>query len=250
MKKKETLKTLPESERGADYQSNNTNNSYYRNLNAVDDDIKQLKDYMNSRKEAPQQREIVKSDPIDRTNTRNNERTIDDRNVNERDMEAKQPIKSEPIDKNTRTNQSDRNSSRSYDERPVHDKYENDDYDFELGSYESSPKTPSHPKYDEAKTYIRDMQTASPSMLQRRFKIGYTAATKMLEQMESEGLIGPSEGTNPRRVFMGKETDQSNKEKPISKEREQLQKRNENKNKKNNEMLSQEEIDKLLRDTE
>ena len=39
-------------------------------------------------------------------------------------------------------------------------------------------------------------------MLQRRFKIGYTRAARMMDILESRGLIGPGEGAKPREVFI------------------------------------------------
>ena len=56
--------------------------------------------------------------------------------------------------------------------------------------------------YEQVKHYVAIHQTATVSMLQRRFRIGYTSAAKMIDRMEEEGLIGPYTGSAPRRVFM------------------------------------------------
>lgn len=44
--------------------------------------------------------------------------------------------------------------------------------------------------YDEAVQLIVEMQTASVSMLQRRFRIGYTRAARLIDEMEARGLSG------------------------------------------------------------
>jgi S-DNA-T family DNA segregation ATPase FtsK/SpoIIIE len=43
---------------------------------------------------------------------------------------------------------------------------------------------------------------ASASMLQRRFRIGYNRAARIIDMMEARGIIGPSEGSKPRQVLM------------------------------------------------
>lgn len=58
--------------------------------------------------------------------------------------------------------------------------------------------------YDEAVELIIEMQTASVSMLQRRFRIGYTRAARLIDEMEARGVVGPYEGSKPRVVLMTK----------------------------------------------
>ena len=58
--------------------------------------------------------------------------------------------------------------------------------------------------YEEAVDLVIDMQTASVSMLQRRFRIGYTRAARLIDEMEASGIVGPYEGSKPRAVLMGK----------------------------------------------
>lgn len=54
--------------------------------------------------------------------------------------------------------------------------------------------------YDDAVALIVEMQTASISLLQRRFRIGYNRAARLIDEMEMRGIVGPSEGSKPRKV--------------------------------------------------
>ncbi|HLR61865.1 MAG TPA: DNA translocase FtsK [Lentibacillus sp.] len=63
--------------------------------------------------------------------------------------------------------------------------------------------------YDDAVQMITEMQSASVSMLQRRFRIGYTRAARLIDAMEDRGIVGPYEGSKPRAVLAS----QSNEEK-------------------------------------
>lgn len=58
--------------------------------------------------------------------------------------------------------------------------------------------------YQDAKALVIDMQTASISLLQRRFKIGYNRAARIVDELEASGVVGPSEGSKPRKVLMTK----------------------------------------------
>lgn len=58
--------------------------------------------------------------------------------------------------------------------------------------------------YEEAVDLIIEMQTASVSMLQRRFRIGYTRAARLIDEMELRGVVGAYEGSKPRTVLIGK----------------------------------------------
>lgn len=56
--------------------------------------------------------------------------------------------------------------------------------------------------FDEAKALIIEMQTASISLLQRRFRIGYNRAARLIDELEEQGVVGASEGSKPRKVLM------------------------------------------------
>ena len=58
-------------------------------------------------------------------------------------------------------------------------------------------------KWDDALALVADTRQASISMLQRRLRLGYNRAARMIEKMEQEGIVGPSDGTSrPREVFV------------------------------------------------
>ena len=54
--------------------------------------------------------------------------------------------------------------------------------------------------YDRAIAIVAETRNASISYLQRRLKVGYNRAARMIEQMEQEGIIGPQDGVKPREV--------------------------------------------------
>jgi S-DNA-T family DNA segregation ATPase FtsK/SpoIIIE len=55
---------------------------------------------------------------------------------------------------------------------------------------------------DEAVVVVREAQKASASLLQRRLKVGYARAARLLDIMESKGIIGPGEGAKPRDILI------------------------------------------------
>ena len=59
-------------------------------------------------------------------------------------------------------------------------------------------------KYDEAVELVTDLGQASISLVQRYLKIGYNRAARIVEQMEAEGVVGPSDGAKPRKILVGK----------------------------------------------
>ena len=56
--------------------------------------------------------------------------------------------------------------------------------------------------FDQAVGIVAETRNASISYIQRRLKIGYNRAARIIEQMENEGMVGPQEGTRPRSVFL------------------------------------------------
>lgn len=55
---------------------------------------------------------------------------------------------------------------------------------------------------EEAIQFILHQKQASVSMLQRRFRIGYNRAARIVDEIEARGIIGPSDGSRPRQVLM------------------------------------------------
>ena len=56
-------------------------------------------------------------------------------------------------------------------------------------------------KYDQAVELVIQSRQASISMLQRKLRVGYNRAARMIETMEREGIVGSSDGVRPREVF-------------------------------------------------
>lgn len=57
-------------------------------------------------------------------------------------------------------------------------------------------------KYDEAVAVVTETGQASISMVQRRLRVGYNRAARMIELMEKEGIVGPADGSRPREVLV------------------------------------------------
>ncbi|WP_161978979.1 DNA translocase FtsK [Streptococcus sp. S784/96/1] len=68
-------------------------------------------------------------------------------------------------------------------------------FDGESGASEGDPL------FAEAKAMVIETQKASASMLQRRLQVGFNRATRLMEELEEAGVIGPAEGTKPRKVL-------------------------------------------------
>ena len=66
------------------------------------------------------------------------------------------------------------------------------------------------PLYKEVLLFIAKTQKASASLLQRRFKIGYNRAARIIDMLEEDGYIGPVDGSKPRKVFLEKEFAEDN----------------------------------------
>ena len=61
-------------------------------------------------------------------------------------------------------------------------------------------------KYEEAVRVVIEHRSASASLLQRRLGVGYNRAANLIEEMESKGVVGPAQGSKPRKVLMGSES--------------------------------------------
>lgn len=66
--------------------------------------------------------------------------------------------------------------------------------------------------FPEAMQVVIEAQKASASLLQRRLKVGYARAARLLDIMESKGIIGPGDGAKPRDVYLNHDNQQTNGE--------------------------------------
>ncbi|MFC8686332.1 terminase small subunit [Brevibacillus porteri] len=73
-------------------------------------------------------------------------------------------------------------------------------------SDQPAPKIEGDELYDQAVNIAREAQMASAGLMQRRLRIGYTRAASLIDQMEQNGVVGPYENNEPRKVFTKKET--------------------------------------------
>ncbi|MCM3745949.1 DNA translocase FtsK [Paenibacillus pasadenensis] len=64
--------------------------------------------------------------------------------------------------------------------------------------------------FDQAVQIVVEAQQASVSLLQRRMRVGYTRAARLVDQLESKGIVGPYEGSKPREVLMTLDQFQAN----------------------------------------
>lgn len=64
------------------------------------------------------------------------------------------------------------------------------------------PTDDQDPLFEEAKNLIVDQGKASASFLQRRFKVGYARAARILDELEEAGIIGPADGAKPREILV------------------------------------------------
>lgn len=54
--------------------------------------------------------------------------------------------------------------------------------------------------FDEIVDFLKEQEFISVSMLQRKFRIGFNRAARLMEELEEKGIVGPAEGTKPRKV--------------------------------------------------
>lgn len=59
--------------------------------------------------------------------------------------------------------------------------------------------------FDEAVQIVMECNQASVSILQRRMRLGYTRAARIIDQMEDDGLVGPYEGSKPRKILVDRD---------------------------------------------
>lgn len=82
----------------------------------------------------------------------------------------------------------------AYDESILH-------FEEEAAAEEGKKEEGYDEKYDEAVELVTELGHASVSLVQRYMKIGYNRAARIIERMEVEGVVGPSDGVKPRKVL-------------------------------------------------
>jgi len=82
-------------------------------------------------------------------------------------------------------------------------------FDEDLARYSEAAEAPQSgggddvdEMFDQAVAIVAETRNASISYVQRRLKIGYNRAARIIEQMENDGMVGPQVGTRPREVFL------------------------------------------------
>ena len=71
------------------------------------------------------------------------------------------------------------------------------DFDFSQGSED--------PLFEEAKKLVIEAKKASASLLQRRLRVGYARAARLIDMLEEGGVVGPGEGAKPREILINTE---------------------------------------------
>ena len=77
-----------------------------------------------------------------------------------------------------------------------------EDQDVNLEDFEGE----GDPLFEEAKRLVVQAKKASASLFQRHLRIGYARAARLIDELESRGIVGPQEGSKAREVFIGGET--------------------------------------------
>lgn len=89
-----------------------------------------------------------------------------------------------------------RQGSSSYDETVI------EEIEKDLNGVAADGDDDFDDRYDEAVALVTEAGQASISMVQRRLRVGYNRAARMIEMMEKEGVVGPADGAKPREVIV------------------------------------------------
>ncbi|MBI2625020.1 MAG: DNA translocase FtsK [Candidatus Nealsonbacteria bacterium] len=80
--------------------------------------------------------------------------------------------------------------------------------DIENGANIDAFQGEEDPLYEEAKKLVIESRKASASLLQRRLRLGYARAARLIDILEERGVVGPGEGAKPREVYIQEEQQQ------------------------------------------
>ena len=75
----------------------------------------------------------------------------------------------------------------------------------EKGGKSADEEEGSDPMLPQAIEAVVEAGQASTSLLQRRLKLGYARAARIVDQLEQRGIVGPFEGSKPRQVLLSKQ---------------------------------------------
>ena len=89
-----------------------------------------------------------------------------------------------------------------YDENVIQEIERNASVEGEKGETQESDAGSADPMMDEAIKCVVEAGQASTSLLQRRLRLGYARAGRLIDDMEQLGIVGPHEGSKPRQVLM------------------------------------------------
>src|SRR3989338_8088898 len=89
--------------------------------------------------------------------------------------------------------------------KPTYDKAISEAKVEEKGGIDDDLGEEFNKRYDEAVAIVIQLQQASTSYIQRRLRIGYNTAARIMEKMEAEGIVGPAQGSRPREVLVKQE---------------------------------------------
>ena len=89
--------------------------------------------------------------------------------------------------------------------KPAYDKAISEAKVEEKGGIDDDLGEEFNKRYDEAVAIVIQLQQASTSYIQRRLRIGYNTAARIMEKMEAEGIVGPAQGSRPREVLVKSE---------------------------------------------
>lgn len=71
------------------------------------------------------------------------------------------------------------------------------------GSFDGPMDDPEDDLFDEAKRIVIENKTASTSFIQRKLRVGYSRAARLIDLLEQQGIVGPANGSKPREILSG-----------------------------------------------
>jgi len=87
--------------------------------------------------------------------------------------------------------------------KPAYEKYQLQMLDIKEDENISTTHVTGDSLYDQALDLSTQSKTLSTSLLQRRLRIGYPRAARLMDELEENGIVGPGEAGKPRKVLTG-----------------------------------------------